>query len=110
MLVRSPSTSKQAARQRRRRQRQRAGRCVLPIEIADDRVISHRVVVDPTSLPGWLQPYTIASMRAPRSHAELAKLYRNSRAVVIFERTVAIFEALACGCPIICIGNDNLKE
>ena len=73
-------------------------------------VFSHRAVVDPVSWPGWLQPYTIVSMSAPRPHAELAALYRNSRAVVIFERTIAIFEALACGCPVICISNNNFRE
>jgi hypothetical protein len=30
--------------------------------------------------------------------------------MVIFERSVAIFEALMCGCPVICIGNDNFNE
>jgi hypothetical protein len=73
-------------------------------------VFTNRAVVDPASLPDWLRPLTVLSMKEPRSHAALGEIYRQSRAMVTFERTSAIFEALSCGCPVICIGNDNLRE
>ncbi|MPZ36864.1 MAG: hypothetical protein GEU95_02180 [Rhizobiales bacterium] len=75
-------------------------------------VFSHRAVIDTAAFPEWVRPYTVLSIREPRSHAELGALYRQSRAMVTFERTSAIFEALSCGCPVICIGNDrdNFKE
>ncbi len=73
-------------------------------------VFTNRAVADPASLPDWLRPLTVLSMKEPRSHAELGELYRQSRAMVTFERTSAIFVALSCGCPVICIGNDNLRE
>ena len=73
-------------------------------------VFTNRGAFDVGSFPSWLRPKTIVSMKAPRSHAELGELYRRSRAMVIAERSVAIFEALSCGCPVICIGNDNLRE
>jgi len=73
-------------------------------------VFTNRAVVDPASFPDWLRPLIVLSMKEPRSHAELGELYRQSRAMVTFERTSAIFEALSCGCPVICIGNDNLRE
>ena len=65
---------------------------------------------DPASFPPWLTPVTIVSMRNPKSHAELAELYRSSRAVVVWERTSAIHEALTCGCPVICIGNESFNK
>ena len=73
-------------------------------------VFTNRVFIDASVFPDWLKPRTLVSMREPRSHAELAELYRRSRAVVIAERSVAIFEALSCGCPIIGIANENFNE
>ncbi len=70
-------------------------------------VFTNRAVVDPASFPDWLRPLIVLSMKEPRSHAELGALYRQSRAMVTFERTSAIFEALSCGCPVICIGRDS---
>lgn len=73
-------------------------------------VFTNRAAIDPASFPHWLQPCTVLSIKTPISHAELGELYRRSRAMVIFERSIAIFEALSCGCPVICIGNDNFNE
>jgi hypothetical protein len=73
-------------------------------------VFTNRAAVDPASLPDWLRPLTVLSMKEPRSHAALGELYRQSRAMVTFERTSAIFEALSCGCPVICVASDNLRE
>jgi hypothetical protein len=73
-------------------------------------VFTNRADVDPQLFPDWLTPSTILSIKQPRTHAELGAIYRKSRAMVIFERSVAIFEALMCGCPVICIGNDNFNE
>jgi len=73
-------------------------------------VFTNRAVVDPASFPPWLRPCTVLSIKTPLAHAELGELYRKSRGMVIFERSVAIFEALMCGCPVICIGNGNFNE
>lgn len=70
-------------------------------------IFTSRSVVDPATFPEWLRPYTVLSIKDPRSHAELGALYRQSRAMVTFERTSAIFEALSCGCPVICIGKSS---
>ena len=73
-------------------------------------VFTNRASVDPGSFPTWLTPYTVLSIKSPISHAALGELYRRSRAMVVFERSIAIFEALLCGCPVIGIGNDNFNE
>ena len=73
-------------------------------------IFTNRAVFDQASAPDWLRPHTLLSMQRPRSHAELGALYRRSRAMVTFERTSAIFEALFCGCPVICIANEHFNE
>jgi glycosyltransferase involved in cell wall biosynthesis len=73
-------------------------------------IFTNRAAFDPAMLPDWVKPHTLVSMERPRSHAELAELYRTSRAMVVFERSYATFEALWCGCPVICIGNSNFRE
>lgn len=73
-------------------------------------VFSNRAVIDIPSLPDWLRPCTVLSMKEPRTHAQLGELYRRSRAMVIFERSSAIFEALSCGCPVICIASEHFNE
>ena len=65
---------------------------------------------DGVALPAWLAPVVSVSMRHPRSHQELAALYRQSLAMVTFERSTAILEALHCGCPVICMGGEHLSE
>jgi hypothetical protein len=69
-----------------------------------------RVDLDRVTLPAWLTSVTEVSKKNPRSHKELAALYRRSRAVVTFERSTAILEALHCGCPVICIDAEHLRE
>jgi hypothetical protein len=72
-------------------------------------IFSHRIDADPESFPDWVKPCVVVSMKQPRAHAELADLYRKSRAMVIFERSYATFEAISCGCPVICISNSNFR-
>lgn len=71
---------------------------------------SLRVDHDRVALPEWVAPVTAVSKKNPRSHQELAALYRQSRAMVTFERSTAILEALHCGCPVICIDAEHLRE
>jgi tetratricopeptide (TPR) repeat protein len=40
-------------------------------------------------------------MANPRSAKDLAALYQESSGLIVFERTVAIVEAMFCGCPVI---------
>jgi hypothetical protein len=54
-------------------------------------VFTNRAVVDPASFPDWLRPCTVLSINTPLAHAELGELYRKSRGMVIFERSIAIF-------------------
>ena len=69
-----------------------------------------RANLDGVVLPAWLTPVVRAAINQPRSHQELAALYRQSRAMVTFERSTAILEALHCGCPVICMGGEHLSE
>jgi hypothetical protein len=73
-------------------------------------VFAHRAEPDPATFPQWLKPCVALSMQSPRSHAELGDIYRRSRALVVWERSIAIFEALSCGCPVICIANDRFND
>ena len=66
---------------------------------------SHRHQPDVAVLPAWLAPYEIVSMKNPRSPPQLAELYRKSEALVVWERTAAIGEAIQCGCPVIIAPN-----
>jgi hypothetical protein len=71
---------------------------------------ANRAKINRDTLPAWLTPLTIVSMDNLRSHEELAALYRQSRAMVSFERGTAILEALHCGCPVICIEGEHLSK
>jgi hypothetical protein len=73
-------------------------------------VYSNRAKVDIETFPDWLRPMTVVSRRSPRTHAELAELYRHSRAMVTSERTTAIYEAMCCGCPVICLPGTHFIE
>ena len=73
-------------------------------------VYSNRAKVNIADLPPWVRPLTVVSMDNPRSHAELGDLYRHSRAVVCRERGTAIFEALYCGCPVICLEGEHFAD
>lgn len=64
---------------------------------------SSRVPPRIEDVPAWARPLRVLSMRAPLGHRTLATLYRASRGLVTFERTAAIFEALHCGCPVLCL-------
>ena len=55
---------------------------------------SHRHTPDLSTLPRWVSPYTIVSMAKPRSAAELAALYQESIALVLWERSAAGAEAI----------------
>ena len=66
---------------------------------------SHRQKPDFSALPGWLSPHVLVTMKARRPPTELAELYRGARALVTWERTAAIGEAIQCGCPVIVAPN-----
>jgi hypothetical protein len=71
--------------------------------------LNRRPPPDPSCLPNWLRPQIFLSLKQPRSHLEVAQVYRRSRAMVIGERSSAIFEALSCGCPVVGIENENFN-
>ncbi len=71
-------------------------------------VYSVRHAPDLATLPDWVEPYTVISKSQPRDPPTLADLYRHSRALVTWERTAAIGEAMFCGCPVILIPNPTL--
>jgi hypothetical protein len=52
-----------------------------------------------TALPAWLA----------RPAQELGNLYRRATAMVTHERSTAIYEALCCGCPVICIASGTFQ-
>jgi O-antigen biosynthesis protein len=61
-------------------------------------------------LPTWVSPISVVSRQKPLGHEELGNLYRSSRAVVVRERSTAIYEAIMCGCPVICLESENFTE
>ena len=71
-------------------------------------VYSVRHTPDLATLPDWVEPYTLISKSQPREPPALADLYRRSRALITWERTAAIGEAMFCGCPVILIPNPSL--
>jgi O-antigen biosynthesis protein len=73
-------------------------------------IFTHRIRPDLGDLPSWLTPHLVLSMDAARSHDELAEIYRGSIAMITYERSSAIYEALCCGCPVICIPDKNFQE
>ena len=73
-------------------------------------VFSHHEKSELSALPGWVDPIVEVSMDAPRSHEELAEIYRSASAMVTRERSAAIFEALCCGCPVIGLPNASFAE
>ena len=58
-------------------------------------------------LPQWAAPRTVVSMARPRPPKELAALYNRHIAIVAWERTAAVGEAIQCGCAAILIANDG---
>jgi hypothetical protein len=73
-------------------------------------LFSHRRELDLEPLPDWVSPITRVSWREPRMPRELAKLYRESRALIVGERTAAINEAIHCGCPVILMPDKALDH
>ena len=73
-------------------------------------IFSNRERFELSALPDWVSPRVHVSMDAPRSHAELAEIYRSSVAIVTWERSAAIYEGLCCGCPVICLPNGSFTE
>jgi hypothetical protein len=73
-------------------------------------IFTNRREPDASALPEWVSPAVVVSLRAPRPHAELADLYRRSLAMVTWERSSAIYEALCCGCPVICIADGPFRQ
>jgi hypothetical protein len=70
-------------------------------------LFSHRYELEPQGLPKWVSPILSISPKEPREPQTLAALYRESRAVIIGERTAAINEAIHCGCPVVLMPNRN---
>jgi hypothetical protein len=71
---------------------------------------AHRQRPDLAALPSWVSPQTIASMERPRTPAEMADLYRNHVALVIWERTAALGEAIQCGCPVVLVPGPTFQH
>lgn len=68
-------------------------------------VCSKRAPEQPIVLPKWATPLTLVVPSQPRTHAQLGNLYRSSRALIAYERSSVIYEALSCGCPVIGISS-----
>jgi len=73
-------------------------------------VYSHRRRVQDAMVPDWARPYTLISRASPRSPQELAKLYRRSRGLILFERSGARMEAAMCGCPVVAIPSESFSQ
>lgn len=73
-------------------------------------VYSKRFRPDLSSLPAWVSPITVVSGDNPVEPSALAALYRRSRALVVWERTAAIGEAMCCGCPVIVIPHEGFDH
>lgn len=71
-------------------------------------VYSVRHRPDLSSIPDWARPFTVISREEPRDPNTLAGLYRRSSALITWERTAAIGEAMFCRCPVIVIPNSGL--
>ena len=74
-----------------------------PVERSGFLLYSSRVVPDPADIPDWVRPRTTLSWADPVEPTALAALYRSSRALVTWERTAAVTEAIHCGCPVILV-------
>lgn len=70
---------------------------------------SVRYKPDLGKIPGWVSPYVVISPEEPRDPETLAELYQRSKALVVWERTAAIGEAMRCGCPVIMIPRDGFE-
>ncbi|WP_421761005.1 hypothetical protein [Devosia sp.] len=73
-------------------------------------ICSRRKPDKPLVLPQWMTPLSLVVPHRPKTHEELAELYRASRALIAFDRTSAIYEALCCGCPIVALSTDSFNQ
>lgn len=71
---------------------------------------SSRVRPNLDAVPAWVHPRTLLASDDPKGPATLAALYRSSRALVTWERTAAITEAIHCGCPVILVPNPAFQH
>ena len=83
---------------------------VPAVERSGFLIYSSRVVPEPGSIPDWVHPRTTVSHDDPRDPVAMAALYRSSRALVTWERTAAITEAIHCGCPVILIPHPTFNH
>ena len=61
-------------------------------------------------IPEFLKDATIISPENPRTHKQLAEIYRRSEFLFTFERTAAVLEANLCGCPCVLMESSLLTE
>ncbi len=64
----------------------------------------------PLVVPQWAGPLTFAVPHRLRSHQELGDIYRASRGLIAYRRSTAIYEALACGCPVLAIPSSGFDK
>jgi hypothetical protein len=73
-------------------------------------IYSVRYHPDLASIPKWATPYLVVSRQNQRDPETLAALYRESVALVTWERTAAVSEAIQCGCPVVVIPNPEFDH
>lgn len=64
----------------------------------------------PIPLPDWAKPIEFVMPAQPKTHAELGDIYRSAKAFIAYERTTAIYEAMSCGCPVVCLESDVFNQ
>jgi hypothetical protein len=64
---------------------------------------SVRYTPNANDIPAWVSPQVFISPKTPRDPGTLADLYRQSKALIVWERTAAVGEAIHCGCPVVMI-------
>lgn len=73
-------------------------------------VYSHRVKPDLEKIPEWCKPFQVISMDDPKTPKQLAALYQKSEGLIVYERTMAVVEAMLCGCPVITCSQFGLDK
>ncbi|MDI1299324.1 tetratricopeptide repeat protein [Methylotenera sp.] len=73
-------------------------------------VYSHRVQPDLDQIPSWCKPYQVISMEDPKSPVQLAELYQKAKGLIVYERTMAVIEAMLCGCPVMTCSQFGLSK
>ena len=64
----------------------------------------------PVAVPPWARPLEVVLPHRQKTHEELGDIYRSAKAFIAFERTTAIYEALSCGCPVVCMQSDVFNQ